>query len=157
MSAFFKVFFQPLDTLARHRFSGFFYMKAYRQESTVPAGSAICHWSVNEQQCEGAINQTKQKEERGIHRSGCVAATQSLEISLVLISKVISVKAALVRDICTAVSSWGVLVWVGFFSKSCFPQWPWCKNKLKLKSVYRELDKHSIIMAPLLKLAPSVY
>lgn len=82
-------------------------MKAYRQESTVPAASAIRRWSVNdkEQQCEGAINQTKQKEERGIHRSGCVAATQLLEISLVLVSKVISVKAALVRDICTAVSS----------------------------------------------------
>lgn len=80
-------------------------MKAYRQESAVPAGSAICHWSVNdkEQQCKGAVNQTKQKEESGIHHiGGCVAATQLLEISLVLISRVISVKAALVRDICTA-------------------------------------------------------
>lgn len=107
MSAFFKLFLQPLDMLARHRFSGVFYMKAYRQESTVPAASTICHWSVNdkEQQCEGAFKQTKQKEERGIPRSGCVAATQLLEISLVRVSTVISIKAALVRDICTAVRS----------------------------------------------------
>jgi len=107
MSAFLKLFFQPLDMLARHRFSGFLYMKAYRQESTVPAARAICHRSVNdkEQQREGAINQATQREERGIRRSGCVAATQLMEISLVLGSEVISVKAALVRDICTAVSS----------------------------------------------------
>lgn len=47
----------------------------------------------------------KAKEETGSHRSGCVAVTQGLEISLVLISKVSSVKAALVRDIFIAVSS----------------------------------------------------
>lgn len=63
----------------------------------------------------------KAKEEGGIHRSGCVAFTQGLEISLVLISEVINVKAALVRDICIAVSTRGLLVWflfaclVGFF------------------------------------------
>lgn len=47
----------------------------------------------------------KAKEERGIHRSGCEAVTQGLEISLVLIAKVISVKPASVRGICIAVSS----------------------------------------------------
>lgn len=57
----FKVIFSTFRHVGKASFQCVFYLKAYRQESTAPGGSAICHLSVNdkEQKCKGATNQSK--------------------------------------------------------------------------------------------------